>query len=243
VRAAKARIGIVDPNRVEVLDAGVTRDARAFVLVGPWAAPTATPSTDVRVVYVVTELVRGATLRHWAGARTRSGAELLDVFVQAGLGLAVAHSHGLVHGGFEADDVIVADDGSVRLCDLGLAGADQFADARTDQPAFCLALRDALAGTLLPSADPTPRPRTATSYLLPLPGMPTALHRAIVKGLAIDPEARWPDMSALLDALGRRAMQTIPARDSSSRPCGPESAQAAAPRTTVRSSRPSAVAE
>lgn len=212
VRAAKARVGIVDPHRVEVLDAGITRDARAFVLVGPWAAPSATPATDVRVVWVVTELVRGATLRNWAGARARSGAELIDVFVGAGLGLAVAHSHGLVHGGFEADDVIVADDGSVRLFDLGLAGADQFADARSDQPAFCLALRDALAGTLLRAVEPTPRPRTAASYLLPLPGMPTGLHRAIVKGLAIDPAERWPDMGALLDVLARQTMQTVASR-------------------------------
>jgi serine/threonine-protein kinase len=180
----------------------------------------------VRVVFVATELVRGATLRRWMGARSRNAADVIEVVLQAGSGLATAHEHGLVHGGFDADDVIVTDDGAVRLSDPGLASADQFADPRTDQPAFCLALRDALAGTL-GHADPAARHRTATSYLLPLPGMPTALHRAIVKGLAVDPASRWPDMTALLDALDR----------------GGASGQAAAPRTTVLSNRPSAVAE
>lgn len=227
VRAARMRIGLVDPHRIEVLDAGMTQDPRAFVLVGPWSAST--PSTEpVRIVFVATELVRGATLRRWALAHPRSAADVLDVFVQAGEGLASAHAHGLVHGGFDVDDVVVAEDGRVRLSDPGLAGADQFADPRTDQPAFCLALRDALADTL--HGDATPRLRTAASYLLPLPGMPTGLHRAIVKGLAVDPASRWPNMAALLEALARSASaQGL--------------AQAAAPRTTVLSSRPSAVAE
>ena len=224
VRAARARIGIVDPHRIAVLEAGVTQDPRAFVLVGPWAASSA--SSPGRIVFVVSELVRGATLRRWASAHGRSAAEVLDVFVQVGQGLCTGHSHGLVHGGFDADDVVVAEDGVVRLCDLGLAGADQFADPRTDQPAFCLALRDALAGTLS-RPDPS-RPRTATSYSLPLPGMPTALHRAIVKGLAVDPASRWPHMDALVEALARSTSG---------------SAQAAAPRTTVLSNLPSAVAE
>ncbi len=225
VGAARQRIGLVDPHRIEVLDAGMTQDPRAFVLVGPWSA-SATSTAPVRVVFVVTELVRGATLRQWAAAHPRSAADVLDVFVQAGQGLASAHAHGLVHGGFEADDVVVADDGRVRLSDPGLASADQLADPRSDQPAFCLALRDALAASL--HGDAMPRLRTAASYLLPLPGMPTALHRAIVKGLSVDPASRWPHMDALLEALSRSASAN---------------AQAAAPRTTVLSSRPSAVAE
>jgi RNA polymerase sigma-70 factor (ECF subfamily) len=227
VRAARARVGIVDRHRIEVLDAGLTQDPRAFVLVGPWPASSAS-AAPARVVFVATELVRGATLRRWAEADERSVADVLDVFVQAGQGLAALHEHGLVHGGFEADDVIVADDGCVRLADAGLAAVDQLADPRSDQPAFCLALRDALAGTL--SHAEATRHRTASSYLMPLPGMPTALHRAIVKGLSVDPGSRWPHMSALLDAISHSTGPAVPA-------------QAAAPRTTVLSSRPSAVAE
>jgi RNA polymerase sigma-70 factor (ECF subfamily) len=230
VRAARARIGIVDPHRIEVLEAGVTQDPRAFVLVGPWAASaTGAPASPGRIVFVVSELVRGVTLGRWSAARARTAGDLLDVFVQIGQALATGHSHGIVHGGFDADDVVIADDGVVRLSDLGLAGADQFADPRTDQPAFCLALRDALADTL--SRTDASRPRTATSHLLPLPGMPTALHRALVKGLAVDPESRWPHMAALVDALARPGGAYA------------DSAQAAAPRTTVLNNLPSAVAE
>jgi serine/threonine protein kinase len=71
-------------------------------------------------VHVVMEYVPGTTLRHWLeGPRTR--AERLDVLLQAARGLAAAHEVGIVHRDFKPENVIVGDDGRVRVFDFGLA--------------------------------------------------------------------------------------------------------------------------
>ncbi|MEM9453178.1 MAG: serine/threonine-protein kinase [Myxococcota bacterium] len=67
------------------------------------------------------------------------------------------------------------------------------ADHRSDQYAFCVALYEALAGE--PPGPAADRPKDGAG--------PPALWRAIQRGLALDPNARHPDMSALLLALDR----------------------------------------
>ena len=69
------------------------------------------------------EFVAGVTLRAWTRAKQRPWPELLAVFQQAGQGLAAAHAVGLVHRDFKPDNVLVADDGRVRVLDFGLARA------------------------------------------------------------------------------------------------------------------------
>ncbi len=125
-------------------------------------------------VFVAMELVEGKTLSAWRRERKRSTAEVLDVFAEAGAGLAAAHAAGLVHGDFKPDNVIVGNDGRVRIVDFGLARAgsaeddtlhrrdsgsgvvgtpaymapEQFRreaiDESTDQFSFCVALWQAL---------------------------------------------------------------------------------------------------
>jgi hypothetical protein len=70
---------------------------------------------------IVMELVVGQTLREWLAAKPRSRGEILEVFVQAGRGLAAAHAAGLVHRDLKPDNLMIGDDRRVRVMDFGLA--------------------------------------------------------------------------------------------------------------------------
>jgi tetratricopeptide (TPR) repeat protein len=81
-------------------------------------------------------------------------------------------------------------------------------DARSDQFSFCVALYRALYGSH-PFADNDLRDLVAAvtaGRVLPAPpksAVPVWLRRALVRGLSVDPAARWPSMEALTTALLR----------------------------------------
>ncbi|NVB39668.1 protein kinase [Pseudenhygromyxa sp. WMMC2535] len=72
-------------------------------------------------LFVAMEYVEGEDLRVWLAARERSWREVLELFRQAGAGLAAAHEAGLAHRDFKPDNVLVGRDGRARVADFGLA--------------------------------------------------------------------------------------------------------------------------
>ncbi|MDB4969566.1 MAG: serine/threonine kinase family protein [Myxococcales bacterium] len=98
-REAQAMARLQHPNAISVYDVGMFQDR----------------------VFVAMELVDGTTLAQWLKAETRSWREVVDVFLQAGRGLAAAHAVGLVHRDFKPANALIGRDGRVRVVDFGLA--------------------------------------------------------------------------------------------------------------------------
>ena len=128
LREAQALAKLQHPNVVAVHDVGRTENG----------------------VFIAMELVAGPTLRAWL-ARPRRRREVLEAFAQAGRGLVAAHRLGIVHRDFKPENVLVGDDGRVRVADFGLArpgDAPEPALAPTPSPAVgALTRTGAVMGT------------------------------------------------------------------------------------------------
>lgn len=209
LREARLLARLSHPNVIAVHDAGFSGD-QAFIAM---------------------DLVDGQTLSEWLRAAERGLGDVLRVLRAAGEGLSAAHEADIVHGAFEPDDVLVGRDDRVYVTDFDPARAgdrqgkgesidaclymapEQLdglpADARSDQYSYCVTLHEAAFGERPCPAQRLPELRAQMRRGLggvksraerPVPSALLALLR---RGLSASPEARFPSMRALLDALAR----------------------------------------
>jgi len=74
-------------------------------------------------VFIAMEYVPGRTLRQWLEGERPDWRKAVALVQAAGQGLAAAHRAGLVHRDVKPDNILIADDGRVRVVDFGLARA------------------------------------------------------------------------------------------------------------------------
>ncbi|MBM4778613.1 MAG: serine/threonine protein kinase [Archangiaceae bacterium] len=98
LREAQAMARLQHPNVIAVHDVGTFGDR----------------------VFIAMEFVEGETLGEWLRG-DHPWQEIVETFVEAGSGLAAAHSAGLVHRDFKPDNVLIGRDGRPRVVDFGLA--------------------------------------------------------------------------------------------------------------------------
>jgi serine/threonine protein kinase/tetratricopeptide (TPR) repeat protein len=101
IREARAMARLSHPNVITIFDVVAENDR----------------------VFIAMELVRGVSLRRWVSVRPRTWRSILESYVDAGRGLAAAHRAGIIHRDFKPDNVLVGEDGRVRVLDFGLARA------------------------------------------------------------------------------------------------------------------------
>ena len=102
------------------------REARAMAKLNhPNVVAVYDVSLEDEVLALSMEYVPGTTLLRWLRDAPRTLAEILDVFVQTGEGLAAAHAESLLHRDFKPANVLVytSDDGQVhtKVTDFGIA--------------------------------------------------------------------------------------------------------------------------
>jgi tetratricopeptide (TPR) repeat protein/predicted Ser/Thr protein kinase len=108
LREAQAMAKLAHPNVITVHDVGTYDDQ----------------------VFIAMEHVDGKTLGEWMD-QSHDWRATLSTFLRAARGLAAAHAAGLVHRDFKPDNVLVGEDGRVRVMDFGLARP---ADSEDTQP-------------------------------------------------------------------------------------------------------------
>lgn len=196
LREARALAALVHPNVVAIYDVGADAGAEAGGVDEAWIAM---------------EYVAGRTLGAWL----RGGPawpEVVQAFVAAAHGLAAAHAAGIVHGDFKPGNVLVADDGRVVVIDFGLS---RWLEVAASAPQGELeSVRGGTEGYIAPEkADGALDSAASDQYAWGVAlreGLEAAASRAprqvwsiAMRATSIDPDARWPSMVAVADALLR----------------------------------------
>ncbi len=112
-REAQALAQLSHPNVVQIYDFGLHEEQ----------------------MFVAMEYIKGSTLRSWSRAHEGEWERFVALMIQAGRGLEAAHGVGIVHRDFKPDNVLVGEDGRVRVADFGLARAAEGRSPTVEDPA------------------------------------------------------------------------------------------------------------
>lgn len=99
---AQAAAGLLNPNIVNVYDVGEDRG----------------------LYYMVMELVEGVTLKEYIEKKKRlTPREVISIAIQMCNGIEAAHERNIVHRDIKPQNVIISNDGKVKVTDFGIAKA------------------------------------------------------------------------------------------------------------------------
>ncbi|HXW06066.1 MAG TPA: serine/threonine-protein kinase [Vicinamibacterales bacterium] len=117
-----------DPRRRERLQ----REAQAAAQLSHETIATVHALEEIDgVLFIVSELVRGRTLREELQDGPIPSNRLLETLIDVASALAVAHAHGIVHRDLKPENLLRRDDGRVKVLDFGLARFTPAGDAPT----------------------------------------------------------------------------------------------------------------
>ena len=101
------------------------------------------------VHFIVSEYIKGLTLREKIPELTTSGA--IETAIQVASALETAHANGIIHRDIKPENIMIRDDGLVKVLDFGLAKLIQRPN-RVDRDAETLAFVKTEPGTIMGTA-------------------------------------------------------------------------------------------
>jgi serine/threonine protein kinase len=122
-REAQAAGRLNHPHIVGIYDYGevVAEDDHTMV-----AAPAGSQAPEQRVAYIAMEFVKGRELRDYFEANERFALPEVQRIMAEMLGaLAHAHANGVVHRDMKPANLIVLDDGTIKVADFGIARVEK----------------------------------------------------------------------------------------------------------------------
>ena len=120
IREAKAAAALSHPNIVSVLDQGWNQGG-------------------VPCVFIVMELIEGATLRDYIHEQGSLSVERsLQLLMPVASALAAAHRLGIVHRDIKPENILISNEGRIKIADFGLARGDLLGTTMTAESSVIL---------------------------------------------------------------------------------------------------------